>query len=71
MDRNTLPDDPSIGPDTVLWRRIPPEWIVPHADGKGLRISSAAFDDSKDGDPMSVYIADVVEATGGSVDTVL
>ncbi len=53
-------DDPSIKDDEGLWRNIPP-WHLVRDDTSGtIRISSAAFDDDKDGSPMSVSLAEVV-----------
>jgi hypothetical protein len=56
-------DDATIAGDTELWRRIPPKHWISDADSAGWRISSAAFEDSPDGSPMSVVIAS--ECTGG------
>lgn len=63
-------DDHTIVDDAVLWRRIHPRWVVPDED-QGSRISSAAFDDSRDGSPTSVLLADVVTETGRSATDVL
>jgi hypothetical protein len=58
-------DDLTITNDSVLWRRIIPQWIVPDSKKpSGWRPSSAAFDDSQDRSPMSVFLAEVVFATG-------
>jgi len=63
-------DDPSIQDDAVLWRRICPAWIVPD-DNVGWRVSSAAFDDSRDGSPMSVLLAaDVIQSGRTAYETV-
>ena len=64
-------DDPTIRNGETLWRRIFPGWIVPDDNEVGWRVSSAAFDDSPDGSPMSVLLADVVEATNRTADDVL
>ena len=53
------PDDPTIGDDAELWRRVPPLHWVPDATAAGRRVSSAAFDDPE----MSVVIA--AECDGG------
>lgn len=58
-----LEDDPTIQDNSELWRRIHPVWIVPDANVGGMRVSSAAFDDSRDGSPLSVLLADVVAQT--------
>lgn len=55
-------DDLTIADDAVLWRRIHPMWAVPDENGGGLRVSSAAFDNSPDGSPTSILIAEVVLA---------
>jgi len=58
-------DDLTITDNSVLWRSIFPGWIVRDArQAIGWRVSSAAFDDSQDGSPMSVFLADVVISTG-------
>jgi len=52
-----MPDDSTIPDDAVVWRYVIPQWIVPGDDGNGFRPSTAAFDDSSDGDPMSAILA--------------
>ena len=64
MAEHSLRDDYSISDDTDLWRRIRPNWVVWDDNDKMPRVSSAAFDNSRDGSPLSVLIADVVRATG-------
>jgi hypothetical protein len=50
-------DPPPISPDTLLWRRIP-AFHIGFDKGRGCRVvSSAAFDDDVDGQPMSVVVA--------------
>src|SRR5687768_2016128 len=52
-------DDSTIGDEDDLWRRVPhtPQHIV-WDDNRGcFRVSSAAFDDDRDGEPMSVWLA--------------
>lgn len=57
-------DDPTIADNSALWRRILPEWAV-HDENRGsLRVSSAAFDNSKDGTPTSVHLAQVASELG-------
>ena len=63
-------DDPTILDTTKLWRRLSPLWVVSDGNG-GVRISSAAFDDSPDGSPMSVLISDVVAETQRTAATVI
>jgi len=58
-------DDRSIDDDANVWRNIPPWHFVRDQDG-GIRASSAAFDNDKNGSPMSVSLADVVLARGGA-----
>ncbi len=57
-------DDPTIQKDAVLWRRIHPSWCVRDENKGTLRVSSAAFDDSEDGTPLSVLLASLVAASG-------
>ena len=53
-----LDDDLSIGNKEDLWRRIFPRWWVHDANLGGKRLSTAAFEDSKNPhSPMSVTIA--------------
>ncbi len=48
---------PPLSPDTVLWRRIP-AFHIGFDKNRGCRVvSSAAFDDDPDGQPMSVIVA--------------
>jgi hypothetical protein len=42
MSQGTTRDDPGIGADEVLLRRLHPDWIVPGSEGR-MRIASAAF----------------------------
>lgn len=64
-------DDAGISDSVDLWRRLIPAWIVPDDNTGGVRISSAAFDDSRDGTPMSVLLADVVAQTRRTPEDVL
>jgi hypothetical protein len=48
-------DDQTIANDDPLWRRLIPDWVSPGADGQPV-ISSAAFQNSPDGSPMSVTL---------------
>lgn len=53
------PDDPTIDAETILWRWIRPDVIV--TDPKrpsGWRLSSQAFEDSKNGTPCSIALRD-------------
>ena len=53
-----LSDDPTIPDSGELWRRIFPGWWIPDQDEPGhFRLSTQAFEDSKDGTPMSVTLA--------------
>jgi hypothetical protein len=56
-----------IAPDAVFWRRVRPDWIIPDENLGRRRPSSAAFDDDRDGDPMSMYQANA----GNAVEDVL
>lgn len=57
-------DDATITDDEELWRRIHPRWIVFDDNTGGPRVSSAAFDDSRDGSPTSVLLAEIARLTG-------
>jgi hypothetical protein len=64
-------DDPTIGNDVPLWRRIPP-WHIVFDENLGIwRPSSAAFEDHPDGSPMSVVLGQEVLADGRTPDSVL
>lgn len=62
-------DDPTIPDADELWRRVPdtPQHIVRDQNRGCYRVSSAAFDDDADGEPMSVVLA----AEGGSPEAML
>jgi len=65
-------DDPTILASCELWRRLNPVFCVPDESSKtGWRISSGAFDDSADGSPMSVRVADKMTELGLGHETVL
>lgn len=59
-------DDRTIADSAKLWRRIHPTWIFYDDNLKRKRPSSAAFDDSKDGTPMSVQLAEIVIESGSN-----
>ena len=52
------PNDPSIGDETELWRRIPPWHFIYDENLKRRRPSSSAFANDPDGHPMSVVLAE-------------
>jgi hypothetical protein len=50
-------DDPTISDDAELWRRVPPDFYI-HDERLGhRRPSSGAFDNHRDGSPMSAVLA--------------
>jgi hypothetical protein len=55
-------DDSDIEDDAVLWRRVPPFWVVRDENRGEFRPSSAAFQDSSDGSAMSVQIEKIVNS---------
>lgn len=66
-----FPDDPSVPANSALLRRVPPwHFVCDEASGR-RRPSSAAFEDDDDGDPMSVYRRETIEAEGGDVSRVM
>ena len=71
MADHSYADDPTISDDAALWRRIHPSWIVEDENRSGVRVSSAAFDDSSDGSPMSVLLEAVVRETDRGVEGIL
>jgi hypothetical protein len=64
MDSTNYEDDPTIADGEILWRRVCPTWIVPDSNLGGRRLSSQAFENSKDGSPMSVFLAALVLRSG-------
>jgi len=64
-------NDPTIQDSAVLWRRIRPDQIFLDDNLKILRPSTAAFDDSSDGTPMSVQLAEIVLQGGGSAEAAI
>lgn len=52
-------DDETILDSDVLWRRVPdwPHFIAFDKLRGHYRVTSSAFDDDRDGDPMSVFLA--------------
>jgi hypothetical protein len=57
-------DDPSIPDDAELLRRIPQIHLVADDSLGCLRVSSAAFRDSPNGSPLSVFLHDVLRQEG-------
>jgi hypothetical protein len=68
---DNFPDDPSIEAETSLFRRIPPPHCVWDNNEQRYRPSSAAFEDDKDGDPMSVCLSSVLATEGREAASVL
>jgi hypothetical protein len=66
-----FPDDPSIRDEEELLRRIPNRHFYLDPKTGRMRPSSAAFEDDADGQPMSVYRAEVIAAGGGDISRVL
>ena len=63
-----LLDDASIADSATLWRRIFPKWWVWDERRNAFRLSSQAFENSRDGSGTSVVLADestVEEVLGG------
>lgn len=57
-------DDKTIEDVDLLWRNIPPRWVVPDKNTGTMRPSSAAFKDDSDGSPMSVTLEAHAEKLG-------
>lgn len=71
MSGVTYEDDPSISDDCDILRRIPSYHFV-HDNNLGItRPSSAAFENDKDGQPMSVALKDELDRLNLSSDSVL
>lgn len=71
MAEHSYLDDSTLGDASVLWRRIHPSWAVSDENRGGIRVSSAAFDNSRDGSATSVLIAEIVAASGHGPEDVL
>ena len=56
-------NDPTLPDETVLWRRIIPQWWIKDPSTGQYRIASEGFGDTPDGSHMSVAIRD--EIVGG------
>lgn len=63
MANGEFRDDATIPDDAELWRRVPPQHFVLDENEGAIRPSSAAFDDDRDGSPMSVFIGSEMEST--------
>jgi len=50
-------DDPSIAHEVALWRRIHPTWWVPNARAGQHEITSQAFQNYRQTNTMSVFLA--------------
>lgn len=57
MSEGAITDDPTIGDNEVIWRRIPHVWVVEDENLKCKRPSSACFLQNGPDSPVSVYIA--------------
>ena len=66
-----FPNDPTIADGVSLLRRVPRKHFYLDENLGRWRPSSAAFEDDDDGDPMSVYRQDIIEAEGGPIDRVM
>lgn len=66
-----FPDDPGIAGEVSLLRRIPPRHFYFDPKLERMRPRSAAFEDDDDGDPMSVYRQDIIEAERGPIRRVM
>ena len=71
MAAERLVDDTTIANDSHLWRRIHPNWVVWDQNVGEKRVSSAAFEDSVNGSPLSVLLAEVVRETGRNAGHIL
>lgn len=64
-------DDPSIQNEEALWRRIPSWHWVLDENQDAWRPSSAAFENDKDGKPMSVFVERLVRVADKNATDVL
>lgn len=61
-------DDPTIHDQDKLWRRIHEEWLIIDNNTGRVRLKSQAFQNPKDGRPMSVLLADVHRDIGAIIE---
>lgn len=66
-----FPDDPSIGDESELLRRIPPYHFFRDDNLGTVRPSSAAFEDDGDNHPMSVYLGTILATEHREASSVL
>ena len=71
MASESFVDDTTIANASELWRRIHPDWFVTDENTGNVVVSSAAFDNSRDGSPTSVLLADLVRGTGRTAEDVM
>ncbi|MCK6481650.1 MAG: hypothetical protein HUU06_02265 [Planctomycetaceae bacterium] len=66
-------DDPTIANEDPLWRRIFHRWWVldKNLQPPRKRLSSQAFEDSKDGTPCSVHLGKDATAAGVSAESIM
>ena len=64
MPEQQFHDDAAILDRAILWRRIPPAWVVWDGNLGRMRSSSQAFQDHPDGSPMSVLLSDMMLSSG-------
>ena len=64
-------DDLTIAPSDPLWRRVPPAWVVFDGNLGRLRPTSAAFDDPRNGSPMSVVLGRALQESGRTPESAL
>lgn len=64
-------DDPTIANDAALLRRISPQQVVPDENNGGFRPSSAAFDNDRQNNPMSVVLGPVLLELGRAQESAL
>lgn len=57
-------DDPSVGDDEEIWRRIPVDMVIQDSATNELRPQSGMFGDSRDGSPMSAHRAQCYGSPG-------
>ena len=64
-------DDSTIDDLDALWRRIHPNWWIPDQNGGGKRLTSAAFQNSKNTNSCSVLLEKEMRINGRSIQDAL
>jgi len=71
VSQSSYADDKTVADTSLLWRRIHPTWYVPDENRGGFRVSSAAFENSRDGTPTSIHLEEIARENGLTAEAIL